>query len=100
MTKAEKVRRIKDTISKLNTADNRVVFFLKEDTNTVSIDCVSEADERTHFGTYYCMEFFEDYKDPGKAYDAVLKFVEGLLAGTRLNDPKAYHNMIAERRAG
>ncbi len=99
MTKAECEKRIRKAVKTLNEMDNKLVFSYNElkDGDSVyglQIEAAS-MDGSHHFGSYEPMIFFDDYRKKITAYETMMRIVDFMVASAKLNDPKAYHNMIA-----
>ena len=93
MTKAEVKKRIADAVKQLNAMDNQVVFAFEEKEESVGLVCKSRNSESRRFGAYCFTAFLDDYKKKQDAYEYCMQFAEVIIAATKLNDPKAYHNM-------
>lgn len=88
--------KLEKNIKELNKKCKTLHFSFVEDEDSCSITNHSlvKGQEASHFGMYEYMVFFNDI--PKKyAYKMCNAFVEGLIAGSKLLDEKAYHNFIA-----
>ncbi len=94
MTRNDIKRRTKDAIQKLNTMGNRVKFNLNETSDSISLECCSRGDEKYHFGTYEKKAYFDDFRKKTNAYLTVMEFAEVIIAATKLNDERAFHNFV------
>ena len=82
---------IHEKIKKLNSLKGHSLNFLfEEDKNFICVRGIGPHGER--FGIFEPTVFFEDCTDKEKAYQAMATMITMLLAGTKLNDPAAYHN--------
>lgn len=94
MTKNDIKRRTKDAIKKLNNMGNKVEFNLNETSDSISLECCSRSDERCHFGIYEKTAYFTDFRKKTDAYLTVMEFAEVIIAATKLNDKKEFHNLV------
>lgn len=93
MTKAEAKKAIKEEITKLNKMDNKLVFSYEETDYSVSLICKSKTSESTHFGAYEHTCFFDEYVNKTDAYITCMSFARVIVAASKINDKKAYHNL-------
>lgn len=93
MTLSYVKKEIHKNIEKLNSMDHNLVFALEESADCCGVTAVSKVSPTTHFGTYCHLAVFEEYKKPNDAYEAVMDWTTALIAGTKLLDKNAYHNM-------
>ena len=85
-------RRIKTAIDKLNKMDHKLCFGMEESEDSLYLTAVSRMNNKHRYGAYEIMFFFDDFKKKTTAYKYFMTEVERIVASTRLNDPKAYHN--------
>ncbi len=88
-------KRIKEAVKKLNAMENNLDFSFVEEDYYISLECHSKTRNGHHFGAFEDMQFFDDYVKKETAYVELMKFAEVMICASRLNDPKAYHNMVA-----
>ena len=94
MTRSYCKKHIQLGITKLNQLQSSIIFSMKEDECGVYIQANSRFKKGQRFGVYECMEFFEDNRTKVEAYLHCANFVQALVAGANLLNPKAYHNMV------
>ena len=88
-------KRIKEAVKELNEMDNNLRFSFVEEDYMVSLECCSTVREGTLFGSFEDIQFFDDYVKKVTAYINLMSYAEVIIAATRLNDPEAYHNLVA-----
>lgn len=86
--------RIKEAVNKLNRMEHTLKFGLEETDYGIFLTAHSSGGT-SRFGAYEVKNLFEDFKNKTTAYEHFMQSVELMVASTRLNDPKAYHNLIA-----
>ena len=86
--------RIREAIKKLNQMKHALKFGFEETDYGIFLTAYS-SDGTRRFGAYEVLNLFEDFKNKTTAYKYFMESVELIVASTRLNDPKAYHNLIA-----
>lgn len=94
MTQKDVKKRIKEAVTKLNEMDNNVCFKFEETEFSAQIICESRTYKGSRFGAYCYTGLFDEYKNILDAYINCMHFSEMLIAATKLNSPKAYHNLI------
>ena len=83
-------KRIISALDKLNAMDNKLQFSFREENYGAFVKACGT--DGHHYGAYEPSVLFADYCDVLTAYVELMNKVEFLEAGTRLNDPTAYHN--------
>jgi len=93
MKKADAKKRIKEAIEKLNQMDNKLVFSYEETDYSVGFICQSKTNEAARFGAYEYTAFFDEFVNKTDAYVSCMLFAELIIAASKINDEKAYHNL-------
>lgn len=93
MTRAEAKKRIERAVKKLNEMDNKLVFSYEETEYSVQLICKSKTQEITRFGAYEYIGLFDEFVDKTDAYITCMWFAEMIIAASKINDEKAYHNL-------
>ena len=91
MGEKEQMRRIRQSIDKLNKLNHNVRFDVIESSYSVEVACYGKKKD-ARYGAFETIQFFEDYVKPVGAYNTVRIFLEALLAGNKLTDQAAYHH--------
>lgn len=96
MTISDSKKRLKEAIKKLNNLNKNLHFEIEEEDYCIGFICKSAKKDGCRFGAYEKTYFFDEYKKKTDAYiiNAVMS-AELILAAAKINDPKAYHNLIA-----
>lgn len=94
MTIVEARKRLKKAVKNLNEIQDSLVFCVVESDSYVGFENHGKRDTKRSFGAYEHVSVFDDYKKRVDAYITALMFAELIIAASRLNDPKAYHNIL------
>lgn len=94
MTKGDIKKKTNDAIKTLNAMDNKVEFSLIETSESIGLKCCSRGNKQCHFGRYEKNVYFADFRKKTDAYLTVMEFAEVIIAATKLNDAKAFHNLV------
>ena len=93
MTRAEAKKRIEKAVKKLNEMDNKLVFSYEETDFSVELICKSKIEESVQFGVYEYIGLFDEFVNKTDAYITCMWFAEMIIAASKINDEKAYHNL-------
>lgn len=92
MTVTEARRRLNKAIKDLNSLQNALVFEVKETDYSIGFTNHGKKNPSSSYGVYEQTSFFDEYKKKVDAYINTVQFAELIIAASKLNDPKAYHN--------
>lgn len=89
---------IKKKISQVNAVSKSLLLSFEEDSWSCEVKNRSlvRGHESTSFGSFQYIALFEDFTCKEDAYQACDAYLDGLLAGVKLLDPKGYHNFLQE----
>jgi len=73
--------------------DNKLIFSYEETEYSVNLVCKSRTQDSAHFGAYEYIGFFDEFINKTDAYINCMRFVELIVAASKINDKNAYHNM-------
>lgn len=93
MTIAESKKRLRKAIETLNGVQNAMIFEVVETDYSIGFTNRGKTYNSSSYGAFSQTSFFDEYRKKTDAYVNAVLCAELLVAGTKINDPKAYHNL-------
>ena len=96
MSKKDMRKLIEDKIGILNETCKSLSFSFEDGEVFCSVknSSLAKGKESNSFGLFSYTAFIDELGSKEGAYEACIAFLDGLLGGLKLLDPKAYHNLI------
>ena len=96
MTITESKKRLQEAIKNLNDIQKALVFEIEETDYSIGFTNHGRRNPNKSYGAYSHTSFFDEYRKKADAYINTVMFAELIIAASKLNDPKAYHNFCEQ----